>query len=263
MPELRRLFFREAASDAAPQPPGPSNLLAPPPRPPAMPVLLFDIDGTLLQSNGVGRESVNAALARLTGRTFDFSDISFSGKTDPQIFREVLEAATRCGLEVGEVEAGVPRFRDLYLREMSARLPAAHVEALPGAVDLVRRLADDGAEMGLLTGNLEPLAYHKIERIGLGRDEFAFGAFGSDDADRNALPAVGATRAAAHFGREVAHEELVIIGDTPRDVVCAHRSGCVSVAVATGRYDAHQLRDADLVLESLEAFDLDAVLALA
>jgi phosphoglycolate phosphatase-like HAD superfamily hydrolase len=57
-----------------------------------MPVLLFDIDGTLLQSHGVGRRSVNAALAALAGETFDFSDVTFSGKTDRQIFREVLEA---------------------------------------------------------------------------------------------------------------------------------------------------------------------------
>lgn len=224
-----------------------------------MPVLLFDIDGTLLQSHGVGRRSVNAALTSLAGDTFDFSDITFSGKTDQQIFREVLEAATRCGLEVGEIDTCAPRFGELYHDEMTARLPEATVEALPGAVDLVRQLADDGVEMGLLTGNLEPLAYAKVERIGLGRDEFPFGAFGSDHADRNALPAVAAERAAEHFGREVATEDLVIIGDTPRDIACGHAAGCTVVAVATGRYSADKLREADVVLGSLEDFRLDAL----
>ena len=222
-----------------------------------MPVLLFDIDGTLLQSHGVGRRSVTAALRDLVGDVFDFSDITFSGKTDPQIFREVLEAAGRHGLDTAGADPD--RFRDLYHAEMTSRLPDATVEALPGAVDVVRRLAGDGAEIGLLTGNIEPIAYDKVARIGLERGLFPFGAFGSDDADRNALPAVGARRASAHLGREVAPADLVIIGDTPRDIACAHASGATAVAVATGRYDADQLRDADLVLETLEAFSLDAL----
>ncbi|PAP78156.1 HAD family hydrolase [Rubrivirga marina] len=226
-----------------------------------MPVLLFDIDGTLLQSNGVGRQSVNAALAALAGETFDFSDITFSGKTDRQIFREVLEAGRRCGLDVSADQAD--RFGELYQREMEQNLPAATVEALPGAVDLVRQLADDDAEVGMLTGNLEPLAYAKVERIGLGEAELPFGAFGSDHHDRNALPAVAAQRASERYGREVPTSELVIIGDTPRDIACARAAGALVVAVATGRFDARQLREADVVLDSLEAFSLDALPAAA
>ena len=220
-------------------------------------VLLFDIDGTLLQSHGVGRRSVNAALEALAGETFDFSDIQFSGKTDRQIFGEVLEAGRRCGLDVSPEQAD--RFGDLYAQEMSTRLPEATVEALPGAVDLVRRLADDGAEMGMLTGNLRALAYAKIARIELGEDELPFGAFGSDHHDRNELPAVAARRASERYGREVPTEALVVIGDTPRDVACARAAGATAVAVATGRYDADQLREADVVLETLEAFSLDAL----
>ena len=220
-------------------------------------VLLFDIDGTLLQSHGVGRESVNAALRDLVGETFDFSDVSFSGKTDPQIFREVLDAAAGAGLDV---DGATPEaFADLYHREMTGRLPEATVEALPGAVDLVRRLHGADAEMGLLTGNMEPIAYDKVGRIGLGRGEFPFGAFGSDHHDRNALPEIGAARAAERFGRAVAASDLVIIGDTPRDVACARAVGATAVAVATGRYDAEALREADLVLDTLEGFDVAAL----
>lgn len=226
-----------------------------------MPVLLFDIDGTLLQSHGVGRRSVNAALEALAGETFDFSDITFSGKTDRQIFREVLEAAQRCGLGVTAEQAD--RFGELYAREMAQNLPEATVEALPGAVGLVRRLADDGAELGMLTGNLEPLAYAKVGRIGLGEAELPFGAFGSDHHDRNELPAVAARRASARYGREVSTAELVVIGDTPRDIACARAAGAAVVAVATGRYDADQLREADVVLDTLEAFSLDALPAAA
>ena len=224
-----------------------------------MPVLLFDIDGTILHTHGVGRRSVEAALRDVVGATFDFSDIQFSGKTDPQIFREVLEAAARCGLDVGDVDRLAPRLGRAYQREMARALADAEVEALPGAVDLVRQLASSGVEMGLLTGNLRPLAYAKIGRVGLGEAELPFGAFGSDREDRNALPAVAARRASERFGREVEHADLVVIGDTPRDVACARAVGATAVAVATGRYPADKLDAADLVLDTLEAFSLDAV----
>ena len=218
-------------------------------------VLLFDIDGTLLQSHGVGRRSVNAALTDLAGETFDFSNISFSGKTDPQIFGEILDAAAERGLPVDRSHTDA--FLSLYADRMHANLPEATVEDLPGAVSLVRRLAAEGAEMGMLTGNLEPLAYRKIERIDLSAAELPFGAFGSDHADRNSLPMIAAQRASERFGREVAHEELVIIGDTPRDIACARAVGAVAVAVATGYYSADDLREADLVLDTLEGFSLD------
>ena len=222
-------------------------------------VFLFDIDGTILQSHGVGRRSVEAALAEAVGQTFDTSDTPFSGKTDRQIFREILTAARERGVEVGDVEAAIAALADAYSARMHAALPDAHVEGLPGAVDLVRRLAADGAEMGLLTGNLQPIAFAKVGRLGLGPTEFPFGAFGSDSEDRDALPAVAVERASAHLGRTVDPAEVVVIGDTPLDVACARAGGCVAVAVATGRYGAGELADADVVLDTLEAFRLEDV----
>ena len=227
-------------------------------------VLLFDIDGTLLQSHGVGRRAVEATLADTFGQAFDTSSISFSGKTDRQIFRQILALAAENGHQVDDPDAAREQFGTAYAQRMHDTLADAHVEALPGALDLVRGLARDGAEMGLLTGNLEPLAYAKVGRIALGRAEFPFGAFGSDDEDRNALPAVAVERAAAHLGRAVDPAEVVVIGDTPRDVACARAGGCVAVAVATGHYNASELSDADLVLDTLEAFrlaDVEAVVA--
>lgn len=222
-------------------------------------VLLFDIDGTLLQSHGVGRRSIEAALDRVLGGTFDTSDIWFSGKTDTQIFREILTAACDQGLDVESMDGVHSELGAAYLDLMHEHLPEAHVEALPGAVDLVRRLAGEGVPMGLLTGNLQPLAYAKVERIGLGAAEFPFGAFGSDDEDRNALPSIAAERATTHLGREVSGAALVVIGDTPLDIACARAARATAVAVATGRYDADQLSEADLVLVSLEALSLSAL----
>ena len=227
-------------------------------------ILLFDIDGTLLHSHGVGRRTIEAALSDVFGATFDTSKIPFSGKTDRQIFRQILTAAADHNIAINDMEDGIARYGAVYRERIHAALPDARVEGLPGAVDLVHQLATtDGVHLGLLTGNLQPLAFAKVERLGLGPAEFPFGAYGSDAEDRNALPSIAIERASAHLGRDVDPAEVAVIGDTPMDIACARAGGCVAVAVATGRSSADDLAEADVVLESLEDFRLDALQAVS
>ena len=220
-------------------------------------VFLFDIDGTLLNGNGVGRRSIDAALRDLYGRSFDFSDIPFSGKTDPLIFGEILRAAPEHGLDAEDTPEQRHALTSRYEEEMHRVLPDAAVDVLDGGRELVHRFAADGTPVGLLTGNLRSMAAAKVERIDLPMSLFPFGAYGSDAEDRDHLPPVAAERAAAHLGREVPHETLVIVGDTPRDVQCAHAVGARCVAVTTGHFDADALHDAgaDAVLDSLDDWD--------
>lgn len=224
-----------------------------------MPVLLFDIDGTLLNGNGVGRRAVETSLRSVFGVDVDISSVSFSGKTDPQIFREIL-TTTSLAEVVMDVEASLPTAIQAYHDDMSVRLTVEPIAELPGGVDLVRRLRAENVPMGLLTGNLHPLAYLKVGRIGLESDLFPFGAFGSDSEHRNELPAIAATRAAAHLGRTIEHVDLVVIGDTPRDIECARAVGARVVAVTTGHFSSADLVEADLVVDTLEALDLDTLL---
>ncbi len=222
-----------------------------------MPILLFDIDGTLYDGHGVGRRAIEATLTARLGRPVDTSSVSFSGKTDPQIFRAILSDTAL----VGEIDAEAVLADALsdYRTDMLTRLPGSRATAIAGAHDAVRRFADAGVPVGLLTGNLEPLAYLKVEAVGLERGLFPFGAYGSDDEHRNALPAIAAARAAARLGRDVPHHELIVIGDTPLDVACARAVGARAVAVTTGRYSAGDLSDADLVLDSLDDLTVDGV----
>ena len=220
-----------------------------------MPVLLFDIDGTLYDGHGVGRTAIESTLAARVGRPVDTSSVAFSGRTDPQIFRAILTDTALVGALDGDPAGLIAEAMEAYHADMLTRLPAARATAIPGAADAVRRFASAGVPTGLLTGNLEPLAYLKVEAVGLERALFPFGAYGSDDESRDALPAVAAERAARHLGRAVATRELVVIGDTPLDVACARAAGAVAVAVTTGRFSRADLADADLVLDSLAALD--------
>lgn len=220
-------------------------------------VLLFDIDGTLLQGNGMGRRSVGRVLRAWCGRDVDLDAVSFSGKTDPQIFREIV---TGGGFQdVDDVDAAVRDLLAAYAADVTATVHEAQIDALPGAHAAVGAAREAGVPVGLLTGNLEQMAVLKIERAGFAADAFPFGAYGSDHADRDCLAPIAAQRASAVLGRDVPHGDLVVVGDTPRDIACARAVGAHAVAVATGHFDADALGEADLVLESLAEWDLDAV----
>lgn len=203
-----------------------------------MRLLLFDIDGTLLTSNGAAGPAILRALSDLVGRPMALHGVSFSGKTDPRILREILRAN-----DVPEqtVEALLPHALQAYATLASSAITADTVRALPGAAALLEALAPrEDAHLALLTGNLERTAYLKLDAVGLTR-YFPFGAFGSDDGDRNALPLVACQRAGAALNQPVALHDAVIIGDTPRDIACGRAHGCRTVAVATGAFDVDAL----------------------
>ena len=216
-----------------------------------MTLLLFDIDGTLVQVNGTSRTAIAHALSSLTDRPISTDRVSFSGRTDPAIFESVL---SRNGLSA--TDAVLTEIIEAYVEAMRDALTPADVEVLPGVRPLLSRLDEDPAvQLGLVTGNVEPIAYEKLSAHGLA-DYFPVGAFGSDHADRNQLPDIAIRRAADHTGHAFhAADRAVIIGDTVHDIECARAAGARAVAVCTGRYDRDELsrHDPDLLLDTLPA----------
>lgn len=221
-------------------------------------LVLFDIDGTLLRG-GPAKEAFQLALIEAFGTAGAIEESDFSGKTDPQIARELLTGA---GLSPAEVDRGLPTLWARYLAELEARLPDHPVDVLPGVRALLDALERTGdVALGLLTGNIVRGARLKLGSAGLA-ERFAVGGFGSDAEERNELPAIAIERARRAWGRDFSGESVVIVGDTPRDVACGRHGGCRTLAVATGRFALEELRDAapDHLLEDLA--DTDRVMAL-
>jgi phosphoglycolate phosphatase len=202
-------------------------------------LILFDIDGTLL-SGGPAKEAFRSALVEVFGTPGPIQKWDFSGKTDPQIARELLQEESRSN---AEIDQGFPLLWTGYLRRLEALLPAQPTEPLPGVPALLDALTREaGVALGLVTGNLERGAELKLASAGLG--PFPLGGFGSDHEERNHLPAVALDRAQAHWGRRFHPDEVVVVGDTPRDVACGQAHRLRTLAVATGRFPASVLRDA-------------------
>ena len=219
-------------------------------------LLLFDIDGTLTWG-GPAKEAFQIGLEEVFGTAGPIEDHEFSGKTDPQIARELME---RAGFPRQEIEEGMDALWDAYLTELEQRIADQPVTVLPGVGDLLDALQSSiDVYLALVTGNVERGARLKLGSVGLA-DFFPVGGFGSDHEARDRLPPLALERASTHWGRSFGGADAVVIGDTPRDVACGKAVGAVTVAVATGRFSSAELRACgpDTVLEDLS--DTAAVL---
>ena len=217
-----------------------------------MHLLLFDIDGTLVRVNGAGRRAVESALSDVVGTDLTTDDVQFSGKTDPQIVRDIFVAN-----DVAVTDDLVHEAVSVYAEVAVDALQPSDVTALPGAADLVDALSHHAdVFLGLLTGNVRSMAHRKLDVVALA-DYFGFGAYGSDHADRNRLPEVALERARAHTGRTFTGSNTTIIGDTVRDIACGRFAGARCVGVATGSASRDELQEAgpDVLFDRLPDAD--------
>ncbi len=212
--------------------------------------ILFDIDGTLIESGGAGGESWRLAFQELYGVPADIGEYTDAGMTDPEVGRLTFE----------KVVGREPSTRELsrLLARRNTLLPGAIAESkgyrvLPGVKELLPRLCEEGYLLGLTTGGVETAAHIKLERGHLNR-YFHFGGYGSDSQDRAALTRKAIERASTILARALSHDEVLVVGDTPHDIAAAHGADAVGVGVATGSYAKDQLAEAgaDYVLGSLE-----------
>ena len=197
-----------------------------------MRVILWDVDGTLVQTAGVGAEAFSTAIETLYGVPAGNHGVSLAGKTDPQIAREIL---TVLDLH-DDAEVGLPG-----LLAETERLVAAgrdrireRGQILPGVPALLERLQRSGAVQTVLTGNTAANAAVKLDAFDLPRWlDLEVGAYGSDNADRNALVEVALSRIERNYG-PVDRSGVWVIGDTPLDAACAQAGGVHCLLVATG-----------------------------
>ena len=214
-------------------------------------LLLFDIDGTLLRAHGAGLKAMAAAGRAVLGETFSLDGVDFAGNLDPLIFRT---AAEQSGLS--HDAARHAQFRDLYVRLLEQELTTEEprIERLPGVRELFDELLEDAhSVLGLLTGNYRASAHAKLRHAGIVPDWFCVGAFGDAAPTRPELVPVAMAQCPPASRAALNPRDVLVIGDTPRDVQCAKVNGCRALAVATGSYSASELdaEGADWVIEDL------------
>ena len=218
-------------------------------------LLLFDIDGTLVDTGGAGM----AALVDATREVFgdDGPKLDLAGATDSGLLKNIFKSFGR-----EEDEEITSRFFDLYLARLEVNLRDACFggRALEGVLPILQELDSAGTAKGLLTGNIAAGAEVKMRHYGMD-GFFAFGAYGDDHFDRNKLGPIALERAQRECGKTFSPDQTIVVGDTPKDIWCAQAFGAKSICVATGSFTVEQLQaeGADVVFEDFSA--VESVLA--
>ena len=222
------------------------------PRPPRL--LLFDIDGTLLRTNGAGRESTRLALLDVFGTDAGLDQHVFGGKTDWQTLLDLLIVH---GYSADDIERTMPNFHEAITRNLERIIGSYDVQACLGAVALIEALRQrDDVMLGLVTGNVGRTAAVKLRAAGYDPAWFPVGAYGHEAVDRNHLPPLALARAVEHYRRTIHPEHVIVVGDTPSDVACARALGAVAVAVGTGFCERAELvaSNPDFLIDDLSGF---------
>ena len=219
-----------------------------------MKLILFDIDGTLLISRGIGREAKRRAMLETFGEVGDLDQHVFGGKTDWQILADLLTPYGKTSEDIGRE---IARYERVMARHMRAIKDDYRADAIPHAMELVTHLRDrDDTIVGLVTGNTSMTADIKLEMAGFKRDWFAVGAFGNEAAEREKLTRLAVERAEANTARSFDGDNVIVIGDTVADIDAARAIDAVAVAVCTGYTERQHLRDRqpDYLLDDLSSF---------
>lgn len=211
-----------------------------------MPVILFDIDGTLIRSGGAGKFAMEAAMRTAFGLAEVRDNVPYSGRTDQAIGGDLLREN-----DIEVTDATMKALRAAYLDALPRSLAEQGGTVCLGIPEILRELAPrPDVLLGLITGNVREGARIKLTHFGLW-DTFALGGYGDIHHDRNDVARDALRQVHEHLGRRVPLEEVWVIGDTPLDVQCARAIGARAVAVATGWH----------AIEELHATDADHVMA--
>jgi len=213
--------------------------------------ILFDIDGTLIDTGGASDRAWHRAFLELHGVEVNVPDYTGKGVPDPAVGVQCFRGAI--GREpTGEEMSSLMALRQRYLAEEVESSPGYRV--MPGVPELLERLTSAGRLVGLITGNTEPAAHTKLARADLNR-YFAFGGYGSDADERVDVCRRALDRAERAAGGRLDRAGSIAVGDTPLDVEAGHGAGIRVLSVATGEYTVDQLGEAggDWVLEDLTA----------
>lgn len=200
-------------------------------------ILLWDIDGTLIRStrSGAFKDYTIPMLEGVFGTSGKLAEMKVSGMTDLQI---VAEALSTEGFTQAHILERIDYLRERYMEEMRKATGNGEefFQVLPGVYEVLRAVGEHPRyQSALLTGNIEPAAYLKMDLVGLSQFFPLPGAFGDESHDRRDLPALAAGRIRRQLKVDLQPEQFIVIGDTPNDIACAHHFGARALAVGTGR----------------------------
>ncbi|MGF7117520.1 HAD family hydrolase [Methanobacterium oryzae] len=210
-------------------------------------LVLFDVDRTLIGRSQCHHDAFSYAFKKVYNVDVDIKIINYGGMTDPDIAIRVLK---KIGLNEDLILSKLDKCMNEIVDYFQKNVYKDTIPILPGVNDLLELLSNNGTLLGLVTGNLESIAWGKMKSIHIDH-YFKLGGFGSDNINRTELVKIAIKKAENNFNF---NGKTFVIGDTPRDIKAGFEANAKTIAVATGTYSVKELRDydADFVFQNLE-----------
>ncbi len=212
-------------------------------------LVLFDIDKTLLVGSTVHYTALKNAISEVYGIENPPSVANLQGMTDLKIICATLSQAN---IDLKTIKSGLDECMEIMYLKFKDALQRKDLKVLDGVKQLLENLQRLEIHMGLVTGNMEAIAYLKLKKVGL-KDYFQFGGFGDVAMKRSSLVKKALEASDMSIGI-LKRENIFLVGDTPRDILGGHKLGVRTVGVATGDFSQDELiiAGADFVIENLK-----------
>jgi len=211
-------------------------------------LVLFDVDYTLIRGSKIHKASIVEGIKEIFGIQAPIDRLKLHGMTDQQIVTDLLKIS---GIE----DSTIKEKMDLCIKSITQfynlHRSDDNVHLMEGVKSLLKELSKhEDVILGLVTGNIEQIAYGKLSSVSIS-EHFTLGGFGSDHIERYRLVEIAIERAKKKYN--IKKLNTFIVGDTPKDIIAAKKAGVYSIGVATGSFDKQELKKAgaDFVLESL------------
>ena len=211
-------------------------------------LVLFDVDYTLIMGSKAHKIAIVEGIKEIFNINVQIDRLSLPGMTDQQIITDLLEIS---GVEKNIIKKNMNKCLKSIIKSYNIHKSQDTIELMEGVKPLLDMLSKyDTIILGLVTGNIEPIAYGKLSSVGID-NYFKVGGFGSDHIERYKLVEIAIERAKKMYKVDILSS--FVIGDTPKDVTAAKKAGAYSIAVSSGSYNKNELKKtgADLVLKSL------------
>jgi len=212
-------------------------------------LVLFDIDKTLIKGSRAHSAAFSKAFRKVYGIATNIDIINHHGMTDQQIIIEVLK---KNGLDEQTIKLKLEKCIRTMSKSFDEMVKDDEIVVLEGVRELLEELDKNNILMGLVTGNLEPIARSKLKKVGLNH-YFKVGGFGSDDINRTNLVKIAIKRAKKNFDSKP-NNNVFLFGDAPREIKAGKEVGVKTIGVTTGIYSKEQLKNAgaDFIFENLK-----------
>ena len=215
-------------------------------------LVLFDIDKTLIVGSSYHYNALKKALTQVYGVENPKSLTNMQGMTDLKIICSTLRNEN---IAVNTIKSGLEECMAVMYQNFKEALEISDLKVLRGVKPLLNDMQEHEIPLGLVTGNMEAIAWLKLNKVNL-KHFFLFGGFGDRVLKRRGLVEKALEASKDMFGA-VNRKDVYLVGDTPRDIWGGKNANVNTLGVATGDFTEYELMEsgADYVVKDLTERD--------